>query len=349
LDNYVRSVLTGRVPEEPLEVAVGGIVAAVGGPDGLDPLQLEMMRAILRQMLGSDLDPTTVALRTPEEVAAAVPVHDTRLALVHAMVTLEFVLHPEPPETARRVEEYARALDADGPMVHAARHFAEDQAALLYVDILRNELYTKEAIERAVHGGLYEVIRSKLAYQGVRPDRRIERKWRELEECPEGSWGRGVADFYHAHKFPFPGERHGISELGAQHDFVHVITDYEATPEGEIDVFAFIAAAGSDPRCFTQFTMTLALFQNGAIDHVAGKKVVIARTDTLDDPGAVDRWADAVRRGAECTVDPMLGVDHFALKDRQLDELREQFAIPPKQDVGSGVPGDQSPTDRSTL
>jgi hypothetical protein len=330
LDNYVRTLLTGAIPEEPLEIGVGGIVAAVGGHDGLTPLQLEMMRAILRQMLGSDLDPTSVAPRTPEEVAAAVPVHDTRLAIVHAMVTLEFVLHPEPRATAARVEEYAAALGADGPMVRAARRFAEDQAALLYVDILRNELYTEQAIHKALHGGLYEVIRSKLAYQGIRADQEIARKWHGLEECPEGSWGRGVADFYHEHNFPFPGELHGISELGAMHDFVHVLADYEATPEGEIDVFAFIAASGSDPRCFTQFAMTLALFQNGAIDHVAGKKVVIARTDTLDDPGAVHRWADAVRRGAACSASPMTDCDHFALKDRPIEELRAEFGIPPK-------------------
>ena len=76
--------------------------------------------------------------------------------------------------------------------------------------------------------------------------------------------------------------------------------------------------------------MTLALFQNGAIRHVAGKKVAIARTDTLDDPGAVQRWADAVRRGAACTVDVMAGVDHFALATRDSPELREEFAIPAK-------------------
>jgi hypothetical protein len=333
LNDDVRSVISGPVPEEALEVAVGGIVAAVGGPDGLTPLQLEMMRAILRQIIGSDLDPTSVPPRDPSEVASAVTRDESRLVLVHAMVTLEFVLHPEPHDTSVRVEEYARALGVDAPMVHAARRFADDQAALMYLDIQRNALYTEEAVHNALHGRLYELIRSKLAYQGIRPDRHIASKWRALEDCPDGSWGQGVAAFYHRHHFPFPGERHGISELGAQHDFVHVLADYEADPEGEIDVFAFIAAAMPDPKGFTQFAMTLALFQNGAIRHVAGKKVVIARTDTLDDPGAVQRWADAVRRGTACRVDVMAGVDHFALATRNLDELRTEFAIPPK-----GVP-----------
>jgi hypothetical protein len=329
-----------------LETVVGGIVGAVGGADGLPPLPLDMLRAVLKQILGSDLDPATVAPRSAEELAAAVTDTEARELAVRTMVTLEFVIHPEPPEVAKRVEGYARALDIDLPMVHAARRLADQQAALLYLDIQRNDLYTAEAIHGILHGTLFELIRSKLAYQGLTPDKKIAEKWHTLEDCPPGSWGRGVADFYHAHHFPFPGDRHGISELGAQHDFVHVLADYDATPEGEIDVFAFIAASMGDSRGFTQFAMTLALFQNGAIRHVAGKKVAIARTDTLDDPGAVQRWADAVRRGAACTVDVMAGVDHFALATRDLAELRQEFAIPAKR---SAQDSDQSPTDRSTL
>ena len=183
---------------------------------------------------------------------------EARELAVRTMVTLEFVIHPEPPEVAKRVEGYARALDIDLPMVHAARRLADQQAALLYLDIQRNDLYTAEAIHGILHGTLFELIRSKLAYQGMTPDKKIAEKWHTLEDCPPGSWGRGVADFYHAHHFPFPGDRHGISELGAQHDFVHVLADYDATPEGEIDVFAFIAASMGDSRGFTQFAMTLA-------------------------------------------------------------------------------------------
>jgi hypothetical protein len=102
-------------------------------------------------------------------------------------------------------------------------------------------------------------------------------------------------------------------------------------------VFALIAAAMPDPHGFTQFAMTLGLFQNGAIRHVAGKRVRIARTDTLSDPGAPARWADAMRRGAACTAD-VLNVDHFAMQDLPLDEARERLGLLPK-----AVPGPAEP------
>jgi hypothetical protein len=146
-----------------------------------------------------------------------------------------------------------------------------------------------------------------------------------------------VADFYHRHGFTYPGQLDGISEVGARHDFIHVLADYPPTPEGEIDVFALIAAAMPDPRGFTQFAMTLGLFQNGAIRHVAGKRIKIARTDTLADPGAPSRWADAMRRGAACTAD-VLNVDHFAMKDLPLEEARAKLGLLPK-----AVPGPVEP------
>ena len=109
-----------------------------------------------------------------------------------------------------------------------------------------------------------------------------------------GSWGTAVADFYDRHGFPFPGERYGIYELGARHDWVHVLAGYETTPEGELDVFAFIAASMTDERGLVLLAITLGLFQNGSIQHVAGKRIGNARADTLTDDGAVERFTEAL-------------------------------------------------------
>jgi hypothetical protein len=315
------------IPEDKLVSAIGAIVGALSAaPGGLDDLQSEMLDAIVEHVFCSPIDARQIDPVGPEELAEAIVLPYPRLVIVHMMITLAFARHPESPEVARAIARYARALDVDEPMVAAARHYADEHAALLYSDIERNSEFTEQTLHRMLHGHLWRVIRNKLAYTGIAADEAIATRWEELDACAPGTWGRGVADFYRAHEFPYPGKRHGISEIGARHDWVHVLAEYPPTPEGEIDVFAFIAASMPDPKGFTQFVMTLGLFQNGTIHHVAGKRVKNAREDTLADPGAVSRWADALRRGATCRVD-IMNVDHFAHKDEPLDELRDRFGV----------------------
>jgi hypothetical protein len=320
------------IPEDKLRTAVGGIVGALSAaPDGLDPLQWEMLESVVHDVLESDLDPRAVPVVRPAELGQAIPLPYPRLVIVHLMTTLAFVRHPEVPAVAAAIEEYASALGIDEPMVHAARLYADEQAALLYLDIERNCEFTEQTLDRIVHGHLWRVIRNKLAYTGIVADEAIAKRWQALDDCAPGTWGGELAAFYHDNQFHYPGERHGIGEVGARHDWVHVLAEYPPTPEGEIDVFAFIAASMPDPRGFTQFVMTLGLFQNGTIHHVAGKRIRTARVDTLSDQGAVHRWADALRRGASCNVDVM-NLDHFAYKDLPLEEARERFGVVAKGD-----------------
>lgn len=318
------------LPESAVEAVLGGVVGAVAVADGPTPLQWDLLESVTRHVFLSPVAPREVPHLDPRALAAAVIEADLRALTVHLMVTLELVLHPVPSALASSVHRYARALDVGEPMVEAARRFADHQLALMYLDIQRSSEFTEQTLFGIRHGRFLRLLRNKLAYENVLPDAAIARRWRALDSCPDGSWGRAVATFYEAHGFPYPGERRGISEVGARHDWVHVLAEYPPTPEGEIDVFALIAAASPDPHGFTQFAMTLGLFQNGAIHHVAGKRIAIARTDTLADPGAPDRWADAMRRGAACT-DDLLDLDHFAWKDVPLAEARDRLSLPPKQ------------------
>jgi hypothetical protein len=138
-----------------------------------------------------------------------------------------------------------------------------------------------------------------------------------------------VFEFYVSNRFPFPGERHGIYEVGARHDWVHVLTDYGTTPEGEIDVFAFIAASLPDPQGFVLLVVTLGIFQNGSIRHMFGRRVPTARLDTMSEPGAPQRFAEALRRGRHCGVD-VLGMDHFAAAAEPLESVRRRLGVAPR-------------------
>jgi hypothetical protein len=307
--------------------AMLGALDVAGHPTDL---QYRIIGVVARHVMGADLDPHRIDPLHASEVATLVTDPAMRRRLVQGAVTLELLEDPT-RELARHVRAFARALDVAEPMVDAAGRLARGQLALMYADIMRSSYYTEETEHLALHGHLWRLIRSKVAYSNVVASRAIERRWRALADLPPGSLGATVAEFYGTHHFPFPGERRGIGEVGAHHDFVHVLADYPPSPEGEIDVFAFIAASMTDPRGFVQLVMTLGLFQNATIKHVAGKRVVIAREGTLEDDGAAARFGDALDRGSRCEVEALC-IDHFAIAAEPLDELREQFSIPPRED-----------------
>ncbi len=309
--------------ETDARLVLGMVEAAFAPVGGLDELQHELLEGIARSLYGLDL--AGIPAASPEQGAAADP--GERLHAVHLMVVLEFVEHPLSERVATPVEDYARGLGVSLDLLRDARRLAHDHFAWMYLDLQRHSWYEEETIKESLRGRWHELVRSKLAYTGIVADRAIADKWRALRDCPQPSWGKAVANFYDRHGFPFPGERHGIYELGARHDWIHVLAGYETTPEGELDVFAFIAASMADERGLVLLAITLGLFQNGSIRHVAGKRIVNARSDTLSDEGAVARFTEALRRGNACTADVMGSVDIFAHKDDPLDAAREQFGV----------------------
>lgn len=314
-------------------LALAATLGAFEPSGGIDEIQASVLDDIAGAVYGLDLQADPIAPLAADEVMALHPSHALRQQAAHLMILLELVEDPVAKAEAESVERYAHHLGVHSSLLDDARRLAEHHIAVMYADLQRSSWYTEQTVELSARGRLVELLRSKLAYSGVAADPEIARKWEGLRDMPPGSWGRGVADFYERHGFPFPGEEHGIYEIGARHDFVHVLADYDATPEGELDVFAFIAACMPDEKGLVLLAVTLGLFQNRAIHHVAGKKVRIAREGTLSDDGAAERWADALERGNRCPVDVMGGIDHFALAPMPLEEVRIRLGVAPK-----GVP-----------
>ena len=322
------------LPDGLVEPAAQAILWALQ-PDGqqLTTAQSHVLDALCRQAFNRTLDLSNLSQLNPAAAATEIRGRLPRLHVVQLAVALEMFLHPIPRSVAQRVETLASTLGVAEPMVNVGREMAENHLSRMYLDIQRHSWYLRKTIEQSGHGRFAELARSKLAYTGVVADPMIARKWMSLGDNPDGSWGKAVHQFYIDHSFPFPGEKHGIYELGALHDWVHVLTGYGTEPEGEIDVFAFIAAGMEDPHGFTQFVLTLGLFQNYSIKHVSGKRILTARSDTVEDRASSDRLADALRRGSQTTVDTMGGIDHFSLAAENLDELRIRFNIVPSSHV----------------
>jgi len=316
--------------DDDARLVFGAALGLLGGIERCPEVQRDLLVDLAAVVYGIDLISGPLSGFDTATFLAADPSPAVREQAVNLLVLAEFADRELEVEEAMAVERFADAVGIHSTFVHDARHLARGHRAIVYADLQRQSWYAQETKREIGAGRLVEVAGSKLAYTGFVADEAIARKWRGLTDMPEGSWGREVAEFYRRHGFPFPGERHGIYEIGARHDFVHVLTDDEASPEGELDVFAFIAAAMPDARGLSLLAVTLGIFQNGAIRRVMGKRVKMARTDTLQDPGATLRWADAFRRGRACGTDVMGGIDHFALAPLPLDEVRLQLNVIPK-------------------
>ena len=303
----------------PVLATIRSVYDPVGG---FDPVPGAVFAEIARVIYGVDPD----GLGDPPDRLRP----DLAKQAVMLMALLEYTAHPLRAEVSDAVRAAARRLDTRVGLVDAAPELARRHFHLVYMDLERMSWYTKETVRQSLRGRAVELLRSKLAYEGVVPSRPIAKRWTGLRGCARGTWGRAVADFYEAHRFPFPGQRHGIYELGARHDWVHVLADYDTDPEGEIDVFGFIAASMVDEHGLVLLAFTLSLFQNGSVDWVAGKPIASARADTLSEPGAVARFVEALARGRACAVDVMGSLDLFAYKDVPLDEIRRRYGVAPR-------------------
>jgi len=303
--------------------------AAFAVTGGLDEIQERLVEDLGYLIRGSEFDSAPELSRN--EIAATS--NEDRTSAMHLAVVLEMMEHPLRPEVAESVSSFFAGIGVVDHLLDDARLIADRHFSALAADLARHSWYHEATVEGRRDGKLVELMGSRLAELGVLPDPFVARRWRALEQCPSGSWGRGVYDFYVSHGFPFPGERHGIYEVGARHDWVHVLTEYGSDAEGELDVFAFIAATMPGESGLALLAVTLGIFQNDALKKVRGKVIRNARVDTLSADGAVDRWALAFWRGTQCNTDIMGEVDLFAMKDVLIEDARRRFNIIPTEDL----------------
>ncbi len=261
-----------------------------------------------------------------------------RTRIVQQALLGALVVDPIPPAVADRIRELSRALMVDDGMLEVATHLADGQFELAAIDFDRNG-YTADW-DPARTAALHASRPIEVAWGEAGADPELAARWAAMESLPEGTLGLAVSRFYRARGFAYPGRPDSVSPLLAQHDWVHVLADYGATIDNELEVFAFIARANDDPKGFSFLAMIVSLFETGVLASGAG----LFRPDVghLRHAGMPERVADAMRRGAlvHGSVD-FLGIDWFDHAARPLDELRNEFGIVAKApDIASPGPFD---------
>ena len=311
-----------------------GIVGAISFHGELSPLQRRILRAIGSSILGVDFDVDHESPALPDELAAALvdQPEQIRHRVIQFMMVLELVLRPLPPEVAERVIAYARALQISDELLSLGRDYAQGSWGLALKDMERGGTFHDfdhhGKLERAVH------VHKELTdpFEHFHHDPELLAEWEALGELPPDSLGRLTWEFYRSRGFDFPGAPGSVAPTLAQHDFVHVVCDYGATMEGEIETFAFIAASDPDPHGFSWLATVLGVFETGYVPDAAGGILEMDRGH-LENEGMCARLADALRRGRLVHRNLVHATDWFELAPLSVAEVRERLNVVPKSEV----------------
>lgn len=312
------------------EVVAGAraLRTVIAGDAALPPVPAAMIDAVTRDVYGVQLDAASLAPIAAGDVAAAITDPSLRHRLVSAGVAVGMTVHPSDPSIADRVRELAAALGVDEPVLAAFERAAQGHRYWMLADFARHSWAGDEVKQEVRDRGIRAFAGQMVRLHGHgHDDPEVVARFAGLADLPADSWGRAVSDFYARHHWPLPGQVGSVPLLTTHHDWVHVASGYDASPIGELQVSAFMAAQMPDETSLSMLFFAWSIYETGMIKVPLSPGAVGTIATDPENPHQV---ADAIRRGAESGVD-LLDLDHWAHAHRPLAEIREEFGIGPKR------------------
>lgn len=316
-----------HVTAEQAAILAGAVVGGCRLDGWAIDAQPALLNAVFSRLLDFHEDFRTLPALDLAAVKSALPGYEERREAIDLMLTMEMMCHEIPPTLSASIERWAGELGIDGNDLAIARDVANGELAKASVDFYRTG-YNGDFTRALPHmEKLYERYQIKALALTLEEDPALLARFEALEFAPSGSWGRALWEFYTARGFGFPGKVGGVNLAVGMHDWVHVLADYGSTSIGEIEVAAFRLTSSSLPGAVSTFLGLVGMDQGGFF----GSALTRRNDDhALQLPGAVDRIADALRRGREMTMDFPQDIDFLDYANEQLDELRATWNIPPK-------------------
>lgn len=303
------------------DAAVESVVRMLLGAIDVDGGATTEQRAVLGAIVAGawdrdDLDLDALEPLDADGAAGAFPDEVTRHRVRELLVLLELCRHPLSEAQVARVDEYAAALALDDTGVELARDMVRKSAAAAMADYQR---YVDDPASLELEPTLAEAYPATLDA----PDHELGARLTALHDLPEGTLGHAYVEFYRRNGITLPGEDPNMPAVFVAHDMCHVIGGYEPTGQGEIALGAMQLAVTDAQPHWIGFLGNLAIHEAGFYNNESfvGKKATLART------GAPALIAHAMRRGAQC--DDFTTIDHLALVEVPLEEVRARYKVPP--------------------
>lgn len=284
----------------------------------LNPIETRLLEAAQTHILRRRFDVEALPAIEPGELAAIVTRPQVREQLITAMIVCSFASGDASEAQVELIERFGAALSVEQPALADLRRLVRKQLARLRLDIVRH-MYIGDALAEIWNDkgfrGLLEIVGG---LKGWHEDPELAARYRALGELPRGTLGREYYEHCRQGGFPLPGERFAAIEGIATHDMAHVLGGYGTDPASEMQVAAFTAGFRREQSLYIML-FVLCQFDLGLqIVPVAAPEL-----GTLDP----DAFMAALVRGSRMKVDLFGDWDYWAVVDRPLDELREEYGI----------------------
>ncbi len=312
-----------KLDPPPRDIARAGLRAlkAVVLADGeLHDLERGFLEAVQSHVLETDFDVAELEPIDGNELAALVTEKEHRERVLRACVMAALIDTEASPAELALIEDFARAFGVDAQPVEELRRIIDGRLALLRYDIARRSFVGKRFQQHLAQKGLRGLAQAIAAFAGFE-NKAIATKYRGLKSFPAGSLGRGYFEFIEENGFAMPGEKGGAPEPIVFHDCVHVLADYDTTPEEEVQVVAFQAG-------FQKYDAFFTLLGVVAQFHLGLRLTPVANASKFGvDP---DQLMRALKRGTKVTRDLSDGWNPWDDFQTPVEELRARYNIPPR-------------------
>ena len=299
-----------------------GALRSVVEADGAASTRGARLLEVVAESLELGDDWRGLSLITTGAIDEAFPTPDSRRVLVDAMIVAACIEGEVTAKGEAVVRSLATALGVRSHWVDLLPALRRRQVFAVKRELVRRSPDARRILARTwAEDGLIGIWRALLFVLGVHQDPALASRFRAMSALPEGTVGRTFFDDFQARKLAFPGERGGMPERMAHHDFMHVVNRYGTDASGECELAGFYAAS-SPGDSFTFIVIVLATFHLG----MAVSPSVVTPARLAFDPARV---MAAFLRGRRLRVDVMGPWDYWSILPLSIEEAQARLGLAP--------------------
>lgn len=306
-------------------------IVTLEGRQGMLPIERRSIEAIAHQIFDRDIRVEDYAPSIPDQLEQALPDPAERLFATRMFMTLPFTGGAVSRPQIDLVKRIADRLGTRGEEFSLLDRAARGSWNWFVWRLM------KHGVEEYWNTGGKPTLKDwftifvDLIRPGTFAKPKVAERYRALRALPPDTLGGTLVSYYSHKGFALPGEKGGMNEKFALHDFYHIIANYPPEPvvpgepgsvRGEMLVSVF---TGGNKRYHPMDWVIVPLLQwHCAAPVITYKKRWAVRN--LLDPQA---YFHALRRGMEMKVNMMEGWDWWDHIHREVTEIRTAYACPP--------------------